>query len=178
MESLTATMYAAGFRPRTTGCIAFGDLLPGRRPRTRVTFLSRQESTQRNAPLARRRLRRCSRLGAGLSRCSEGTSLVPTGARATYCAPLSLLSLASPGLAVRGEPVQRDKRPLDLRLRTRLGLLEGAKKTNCSPFTRCASDRQGGRKLEQCREQLPERNYNLTIQRIVQALSVAVLTDS
>ena len=30
------------------------------------------------------------------------------------CAPLSVLSLASPELAVRGKPVQRDKGPLDL----------------------------------------------------------------
>ena len=30
------------------------------------------------------------------------------------CVPLSLLSLASPGLAIRGEPAQQDKGPLDL----------------------------------------------------------------
>ncbi len=36
--------------------------------------------------------------------------------RAACCASLSLLLLASPGLAVRGEPVQRDEGPLDLRL--------------------------------------------------------------
>ncbi len=34
------TMYDAGFRPRTTGCIAFGDLLTGRRPRTAGDFCS------------------------------------------------------------------------------------------------------------------------------------------
>jgi hypothetical protein len=32
------------------------------------------------------------------------------------CAPLSVLSLASPGLAVRGEPVRRGERSLDTRL--------------------------------------------------------------
>ncbi len=36
--------------------------------------------------------------------------------RAPCCASLSLLLLASPGLAVRGEPVRRDEGPLDLRL--------------------------------------------------------------
>ncbi|GEM_PF-5964545 len=43
-------------------------------------------------------------------------------------APLSLLSLASPGLAIRGEPVQRDKGPLDLCLLSASplpGLLKG-----------------------------------------------------
>ena len=40
--------------------------------------------------------------------------LVPAGGRATCSASLSLLLLASPGLAIRGEPVQRDKGSLDL----------------------------------------------------------------
>ncbi len=40
--------------------------------------------------------------------------MVPAGVRATCGTPLSLLSLASPGLAIRGEPVQRDKGSLDL----------------------------------------------------------------
>jgi len=38
----------------------------------------------------------------------------PCGGRAPCCASLSLLLLASPGLAIRGEPVQRGRGPLDL----------------------------------------------------------------
>ncbi|MFQ5757706.1 MAG: hypothetical protein ACE5H7_16630, partial [Acidiferrobacterales bacterium] len=38
----------------------------------------------------------------------------PWPGRATCCASLSVLLLASPGLAVRGEPVQRGKGSLDL----------------------------------------------------------------
>ncbi len=41
-------------------------------------------------------------------------SLDADGGRMACGASLSLLSLASPGLAIRGEPVQRDKGPLDL----------------------------------------------------------------
>ncbi len=83
-------------------------------------------STQRNAPPgAAPQTPGFPCLGAGLSRCSEGTAdlhgrrkckglsgtilaMMPSGARAACCASLSLLSLASPGLAIRGEPVQRD----------------------------------------------------------------------
>ncbi|GMQ90094.1 MAG: hypothetical protein BMS9Abin10_0441 [Gammaproteobacteria bacterium] len=39
---------------------------------------------------------------------------VPTAHARLGCASLSVLSLGSPGLAVRGEPVQRDKGPPDL----------------------------------------------------------------
>ncbi len=41
--------------------------------------------------------------------------MMPAGARATCGTPLSLLSLASPGLAVRGKPVRRDDSPPDFR---------------------------------------------------------------
>ncbi len=47
----------------------------------------------------------------------SGTILALCRRRTPACgAPLSLLSLASPGLAIRGEPVRRDKGPLDLYL--------------------------------------------------------------
>ena len=55
------------------GCVGSADgVLTRSRPGSRGTFLSRQESTQRNAPLTRRRLRRCPRLGAGLRRSTAG----------------------------------------------------------------------------------------------------------
>ncbi len=128
--------------------------------------MSRQESTQRNAPPgAAPQTPGCPHLGAGLSRCSEGTSLVPAGARArSLLRPFGLNFVFAPCSACfkgqekqtppfiaegrggpgRGGSTVGVKKP-KLRLRDSLGLSRGAKTTSPPPIHWGGPGRGGSR---------------------------------
>ncbi len=97
--------------------VTFGDdVLPGRRPRTAGDFCFGESTQSHFAPRFSPHPKSwAGNLGFRLPQWVRRRHIHDADDGRTACsAPLSLLSLASPGLAIRGEPVQRDKGPLDL----------------------------------------------------------------
>ena len=126
-------MYYAGFRPRSTRYFRFGESTqshfapgrcagkPSRCPRLNAGL---RRFSDRASDLQRWPLSHVLCFAApahpgameGMQTDRWERSLpCPDVERVACCAPLSLLSLASPGLAIRGGPVQRGEGSLDLR---------------------------------------------------------------